>query len=148
ILAFTYPFDLTTYAGPIKVTSSAALMVVLVLVLVGRQFLRNPLPIRRTRLDVPVALFAVASVLSLASMTGNLSGQLIGLVKAFGGFVLFFIATQTVRELKDAAVVVGAIISTAFVQAVDTIIPFVNGTQSVSVDSRATGTLVDANLFA
>jgi len=148
ILAFTYPFDLTTYAGPVKVTSSAALMAVLALVLVGRQFLRNPPPIQRTKLDIPVALFAAASVLSLASMTGNLSGQLVGLVKAFGGFVLFFIATQTIRELRDALVVVGAIIATGFVQALDTVIPFINGSQAVSVDSRATGTLVDANLFA
>src|SRR5205823_4330157 len=148
ILAFTYPFDLTTYAGPIKVTSSAALMAVLVLVLVGRQLLRNPPPIQRTRLDVAVALFAAASVLSLASITGNLSGQMVGLVKAFGGFVLFFITTQTVRELKDALIIVGAVIVTGFLQAMDTVIPFVNGTQVVSIESRATGTLVDANLFA
>src|ERR1700687_2974909 len=52
ILAFTYPFDLVTYAGPIKVTSSAAMMAVLVLVLVARQFLRDPPPIQRTRLDL------------------------------------------------------------------------------------------------
>src|SRR5205823_681945 len=54
---------------------------------------------------------------------------------------------QTVRELKDALVVVGAVIATGFLQALDTVIPFVNGTQAVSVESRATGTLVDANLF-
>lgn len=148
ILAFTYPYDLTTYAGPVKVTSSAALMVLLVIVLVGRHFLSNPPPIRRTKLDIPVLLFAAASALSLASVTGNLSGQLVGLVKAFGGFTLFFIATQTVRELKDALVVVGAAIATGFVQAVQTVIPFVNGSQAVSVDSRASGNLVDPNLFA
>jgi len=148
ILAFTYPYDLTTYAGPVKVTSSAALIAVLVMVLVGRQFLPSPPPIRRTKLDIPVLLFAGASVLSLASLTGNLSGQLVGLVKAFGGFALFFIATQTVKELKDVLVVAGAVIATGFIQAVQTVIPFVNGAQAVSIDSRATGNLVDANLFA
>jgi putative inorganic carbon (HCO3(-)) transporter len=148
ILAFTYPFDLTTYAGPIKVTSSDALIAVLLSVLVVRQFLPNPPAIRRTKLDLPVLLFALASAASLISLTGNLSTQLIGLIKAFGGFVLFFMATQCVRDLKDALVVIGSAIGAGLIQGIQTIIPFAAGSQAVSIDTRATGTLIDPNLFA
>ena len=148
ILAATYPFDLTTYLGPLKVTSSDALIGVLVGVLVIRQLLPNPPPIRRTKLDVPVILFAVATVASLLSLTGNLSVQLVALVKAFGGFVLFFITTQCVRDLRDALLVIGAVIGAGVIQAVQTITPFATGGEAVSLDTRATGTLIDPNLFA
>lgn len=148
VLAFTYPYDLTTYAGPVKLTSSAALLGVLVLVLVGRQLLSNPPSIVHTQLDIPVLLFAAASVVSLAGLTGNLSVQVVALLKAFGGFAIFFIATQTVRSLSDALLVIGSIIATGLVQAVQTLVPFVTEGQATSVDTRATGTLIDANLFA
>ena len=147
VLVFAYPFDLTTEAGPVKVTSSYALMGVLVLVLVGRQFLRNPPPIVRTKLDIPVLIFAAATVLTLAGLNDNRTGQLVAMVKAFGGFTIFFIATQSVRKLTDALLVVGAVIATGLVQAVQTILPFMTGGQAVSVDARATGGLADANLF-
>src|ERR1700730_12731499 len=54
ILAFSYPFDLTTYAGPLKLTTSEALIGILAVVLLGRHFLRHPPPVQRTPLDLPV----------------------------------------------------------------------------------------------
>ena len=148
ILAATYPFDLTTYVGPIKLTSSDALIGVLLAVLVVRHMMPNAPALRRTRLDLPVILFAAASVASLLSLTGNLTGEVVALIKAFGGFLLFFIATQCVRDLRDALLVIAAVIGAAIVQAVQTIIPFATGGQAVSLDTRATGTLIDPNLFA
>jgi putative inorganic carbon (HCO3(-)) transporter len=148
ILVFVYPFDLTTYAGPVKLTTSAVLIGVLMLVLVGRQILANPPAIAHSPLDIPVLIFAAASVLSLAAQTGNLSGQLVGLLKAGGGFLIFFIATQVVRALADALLVVGSVIATGLIQAMGALLPFVTGNRSVSLDAPATGTLIDANLFA
>jgi hypothetical protein len=112
LLAFTYPFDLKTYAGPVKLTTSAALMAVLVLTFVIRQFLPNPPEIRRTPLDVPVLLFGGATVLSLAGLTGNTGDELVALLKAFGGFLIFFIATQSLRSFGDALLLVAAVIAT------------------------------------
>src|SRR5437879_1200504 len=91
VLAFTYPYDLTTYAGPVKLTTSYALLVILVLVWVGRQLFPNAPDWRKTSLDWPVVFFAVATLLSLLGLAGNYSDQLIALVKAAGGFVLFFL---------------------------------------------------------
>src|SRR5438067_12016963 len=94
VLAFTYPYDLTTYAGPVKLTTSYVLLVILVLVWVVREVLPNPPAWRRTPLDWPVLLFWIATVVSILGLTGNYTDQLIALMKAGGGFVLFFLVTQ------------------------------------------------------
>lgn len=148
ILAFTYPYDLDTYAGPVKLTTSYALLAILVLVWVGRQILPNAPGWRRTPLDWPVGLFLVATVLSLLGLTGNYADQLIALVKATGGFALFFLATQSLRERHDIWIVLVAIAATGLIQALATILPVVNGTTVISDQARATGTLSDPNLFA
>src|SRR5439155_10930724 len=69
LLAFTYPYDLDTYAGPVKLTTSYALLGILVLVWVGREILPHAPQWRRTSLDWPVALFAGATLLSILGLT-------------------------------------------------------------------------------
>src|SRR5207302_7902242 len=101
ILAFTYPYDLDTYAGPVKLTTSYALLVILIVVWVGRQTLPNAPEWLHTPLDWPVVLFMVATGLSMLGLTGNYGDQLIALVKAAGGFAVFFLATQSLRERID-----------------------------------------------
>jgi putative inorganic carbon (hco3(-)) transporter len=148
VLAFSYPFDLTTYAGPLKLTTSEAVLLILALVLVGRHLLRKPAPIQRTPLDVPVVLFAVATVISLFGLTGFYSDQLVALVKAAGGFLLFFIVTQSLRERREVWVVIAAVLGAAIILAAQTILPIVQGTDAVSALNRATGNVIDPNLFA
>jgi putative inorganic carbon (HCO3(-)) transporter len=147
VLAFSYPFDLTTFAGPLKVTTSEALLAILALVLVGRHLLRNPPPFYRTPLDIPVTLFALATVLSLLGLTGFYSDQLVALVKAAGGFLLFFIATQSLRERRDVWLVIVAVLAAGLIIAAETVIPVVQS-GDLSVLDRATGNLIDPNLFA
>lgn len=148
VLAFSYPFDLTTYAGPLKLTTSEALIVILAVVLIGRHFARNPPPIERTRLDLPVLIFAVASVLSLFGLGGYLSDQLVALIKAAGGFLLFFIVTQSLRERREVWIVLTAILAAGLILAIETIVPIMQGTDVVSALTRATGNVIDPNLFA
>jgi putative inorganic carbon (HCO3(-)) transporter len=148
ILAFTYPYDLDTYAGPVKLTTSYVLLAILVLVWAGREILPHAPEWRRTPLDWAVGLFAAATVLSILGLTGNYSDQLIALVKAAGGFALFFLVTQSVRERTDVWLLVGAITATGLIQAATTIFPVITGSVQVSDTTRAIGTLSDANLFA
>ncbi|MDQ6712760.1 MAG: O-antigen ligase family protein [Candidatus Dormibacteraeota bacterium] len=148
VLMFTYPFDLTTFVGPVKVTTSYALFAILIAVWVAREILPNPPKWQRTSLDWPVVLFAVATFLSLLGLTGNYTDQLVALLKATGGFVLFFIATQSLRSRGDVWLVVGAVLATGLIQSVETILPVVNGTVVVSDATRATGTVNEANDFA
>ncbi|MFI5269962.1 MAG: hypothetical protein ACHQ7M_21500, partial [Chloroflexota bacterium] len=148
ILAFSYPFDLTTYAGPLKLTTSEALIGILAVVLVGRHFLRHPPPVQRTPLDLPVLIFAVATVLSLLGLGGYLSDQLVALVKAAGGFLLFFIVTQSLRQRREVWLVVSAILGAGLILAAQTIVPVIQGTAVVSALTRATGDVIDPNLFA
>ncbi len=148
ILAFTYPYDLDTYAGPVKLTTSYALLVILIVVWVGRQILPGAPDWIRTPLDWPVVLFMVATGLAVLGLTGNYGDQLIALVKAAGGFAVFFLATQSLRERADVWIVVAAIAATGLIQAVATIVPVINGSVQISDQTRAIGTLSDANLFA
>jgi putative inorganic carbon (HCO3(-)) transporter len=149
LLAFTYPFDLTTKAGPLKLTTSQALIGILVLIWAGRQIIPSQAQgWRRTPLDVPVALFAAATGLTLLGLNGHTQEQLIGLTKALGGFVVFFLATQSLRSRRDVWLVMGAVLATGLIQAVTTALPVVSGEQLVSVYARATGTEIQANLFA
>jgi O-antigen ligase len=148
VLAFSYPFDLTTYAGPLKLTTSEALLLILVLVLVGRHLLRNPPPFRGTPLDLGVVLFGLATVLSLLGLTGFYGDQLVALVKAAGGFLLFFIVTQSLRERAETWIVIVAILAAGLVLAIQTIVPIVQGNTAISAFSRATGNVIDPNLFA
>jgi putative inorganic carbon (hco3(-)) transporter len=148
VLAFSYPFDLTTYAGPLKLTTSEALLLILALVLIGRQLLRNPPPIQRTPLDLPVVLFGAATVISLLGLTGFYGDQLVALVKAAGGFLVFFIVTQSLRERREVWVVIAAVLGAGIILAVQTILPIVQGTDAVSALNRATGNVIDPNLFA
>ena len=148
VLAFSYPFDLTTYAGPLKLTTSEALIVILAMVLIGRHLLRHPPPIERTPLDLPVLIFAVATVLALLGLGGYLSDQLVALVKAAGGFLLFVIVTQSLRERREVWLVVAAVLVAGLILAVQTIVPILSGTDVVSALNRATGNVIDPNLFA
>lgn len=148
VLAVSYPFDLTTYAGPLKLTTSEALLLILALILVGRHFARNPPAIVRTPLDLPVLLFAAATVLTLLGLTGFYGDQLVALVKAAGGFLLFFVVTQSLRERRELWLVIGAVLIAALVVAMQTIVPIVQGVDPVEALNRATGNLIDPNLFA
>jgi O-antigen ligase len=148
VLLFTYPFDLTTYVGPVKVTTSYALFAILVAVWAVREILPNPPVWQHTALDWPVIIFALATYASVLGLTGNYSDQLVALLKATGGFVLFFIATQSLRSKGDIWLVVGAVLATGLLQCVETILPVVNGTVAVSDATRATGTVNEPNDFA
>lgn len=148
VLAFSYPFDLTTYAGPLKLTTSEALLLILTLVLIGRHLFRNPPRIQRTSLDLPVALFCAATLLSLLGLSGFYSDQIVALVKAAGGFLLFVIATQSLRERRECWVVIAAVLGAGLVLAVQTTLPIIQGLDAVSALSRATGNVIDPNLFA
>ena len=148
VLAVSYPFDLTTFAGPLKLTTSEALLGILVVVLIGRHFARNPPAIERTPLDVPVLLFALATLLSLLGLTGFYSDQLVALVKAAGGFLLFFVVTQSMRDRKEIWLLLAAVLIAAVAVAMETIIPIVQGVDPVTALNRATGNLIDPNLFA
>ena len=148
ILAFTYPYDLDTYAGPIKLTTSYALLAILIAVWIVREILPNAPGWQRTPLDWPVVIFAAATALSILGLTGNYADQLIALVKAAGGFALFFLATQSLRTKSDAWIVVVAVGATGVIQALATIVPVINGSAEVSDVTRAIGTLSDPNLFA
>ena len=74
--------------------------------------------------------------------------QLIALVKAAGGFALFFLVTQGLRERADVWLVIAAIAATGVIQAVMTVVPVMTGKVEVSDATRAIGTLSDPNLFA
>lgn len=148
VLLFTYPFDLTTYVGPVKVTTSYVLFGILIGVWVVREILPNPPVWQRTSLDWPVVFFALATYASVLGLTGNYDVQLVALLKATGGFVLFFIATQSLRSRGDVWLVVGAVLATGLLQSIETILPVVNGTVVVSDATRATGTVNEPNDFA
>ncbi len=148
VLLFTYPFDLTTYVGPVKVTTSYALFAILVGVWLVRELMPNPPTWQRTSLDWPVIIFVAATYMSLLGLTGNTADQLIALLKATGGFVLFFIATQSLRNKGDVWLVIAAVVATGLLQSVETILPVLNGTVAVSDTTRATGTVNEANDFA
>ena len=148
LLVFTYPFDLTTFAGPVKLTTSAALMGVLVVGWAVRQLLAVRVSWRRTPLDLPVLLFAAASVLSLGGLAGHVSDQVVGLLKAGGGVLIFFLITQTISSRRDLWLVVTAVIATGVFQAGQLAYAVLTGTQAVSEATRASGTVIDPNLFA
>lgn len=151
LLAFAYPFDLSTRLGPVKLTTSSALLVLVFLIWALRQFVGDPPARHRTPLDWPVALFAVATVVSLFSLLGpgaDPDAQLVGLIKAAGGFLVFFLTVQSLEKRHDLWLVLGAILATGLIQAVATVIPAVTGTHPISEATRSTGTTVDANVFA
>ena len=148
VLAFTSPFDLTTWAGPVKLTTSAALMGVMAVAWIVRQLWSERFEWRHTRLDVAVLLFMAATLLSLAGLGGNLQDQLVGLLKAGGGFLMFFLATQALRSRSDVWLVVAAIAATGLIQVSGLAIGVLTGSQTISTDTRATGTVIDPNLFA
>jgi O-antigen ligase len=148
ILAFTYPFDLHTLAGPVKVTTSAVLMVIIVLTWVVRCIPRDRPAWRSTALDLPVLIFAGTTLLAIAGSGGHWEQQGVGLLKAAGGILIFFIATQHVRAKEDVCLVIGAILATGVLQAVLTLVSVMNGSFVVSSGARARGPLQDSNLFA
>jgi O-antigen ligase len=148
VLVFTYPYDLTTWAGPVKLTTSAALMGILLAVWVARQLLPNAPALRRTPLDIPVILFAGATYLSILGFAGNLDQQLVGLLKATGGFLIFFLATQSIQNRRDLWMVLGAVVATGLIQAVSLAFAVFTGSQQISTDSRWTGVVIDPNLYA
>jgi O-antigen ligase/polysaccharide polymerase Wzy-like membrane protein len=148
ILALVYPFDLTTYIGPAKVTTSYALLPILFTVWLARQLLRNPPPWQKTRLDLLVAIFAGLTLLSLAGLTGNTEDQVIAQIKAAGGFVLFFLTTQSMRQRSDLWLVVGAVTVSGCAQAALTTVPVLTGTGTLALGEGAQGTLGDPNIFS
>jgi O-antigen ligase len=148
VLALTYPFDLTTYVGPAKVTTSYALLAILLAVWVARQLLRNAPHWQGTKLDLPVAIFAALTVLSLAGLMGNTEQQVIAQVKAAGGIVLFFLVTQSLRRRGDLWLMGGAVIVSGFAQAALTTFPIITGAQPLIPGNGAQGTLNDPNIFS
>src|SRR5919204_210234 len=132
ILALTYPFDLTTQAGSFKVPTSYALLAILFVVWAGRQFFPDPPPLQRTSLDRAVAIFAGVTVLSVLGRTGDYSLQLAGQAKSAGGFLAFFLLTQSVRQRKDIWLVVGAFGFSGLVEAALVAWPVITGAEPPS----------------
>src|SRR5438445_952648 len=116
-LAFMLPFDQPTHAGPIPLTTSDALIGLLVLVWVIRQVLPNAPALHRTPLDILVLVFAGVTILTLAGFNPDTQLQLMGIAKAIGGIVMFFLATQSLRVRNDIWLVIGAVIVTGLIQA-------------------------------
>lgn len=151
IFAFAYPYNLTVHVGPLKWAMAAVLVGTLVLMWVIRQVLPNPPAREKTPLDWPVAAFAVATAVSLLSLVGPGSDpdeQMLGMIKAAGGFLLFLLTVYWLRDRRDLWLVVGAILATGLVEAAMTIIPVMMGVHPVSTTTRATGTTADGNLLA
>lgn len=148
LLAFGYPFDIATKAGPVKLTTSAALMGILVVVWLVRGARSTSWPWRATPLDWPVLAFAGATVLSLLGFAGQVDQQLVGVLKALGGFLIFFIATQTLETKQDVWLLLGAVVASGLIQAVWLTYQVLSGGQVVSDTTRATGTVIDPNIFA
>jgi putative inorganic carbon (HCO3(-)) transporter len=147
-LAFAYPFDLVMRAGPVKVTTSAAMMGIIVVVWLVRQATAQSWRWNATGLDLPIVAFAMATVLSLLSGTGNLDQQLVGVAKSFGGFLIFFMVTQTVKDKSDAWWILGAVLLSGVLQATWSTVQVLNGSQIVSDSTRATGSVIDPNIWA
>jgi putative inorganic carbon (HCO3(-)) transporter len=145
-LAFTLPYDQLSHAGPIPLTTSEALIGLLVLVWVIRQVLPSAPDLYRTPLDILVLVFAAVTVLTLVGFNPNTQVQLVGILKAIGGIVMFFLATQSLRVRSDIWLVIGAVIVTGLIQAADTSLGVFTG-QAVSIQARANGPVIDANLF-
>jgi putative inorganic carbon (hco3(-)) transporter len=145
-LAFTLPYDQLTHAGPIPLTTSEALIGLLVLVWIVRQVLPNPPALYRTPLDIIVLAFAAVTILTLFGFNSQTQTQLVGILKATGGIVMFFLATQSLQVRKDIWLVIGAVIATGVIQAADTSLGVFSG-QTVSIQARANGPVIDANLF-
>jgi putative inorganic carbon (hco3(-)) transporter len=148
VLAFAYPFDLTTQLGPLKLTTSAALMGILVALWLATVVTGERPFWVGTRLDRPVFLFAAATALSLLGFGGYMQDQLVGLAKAAGGFLMFGIATQSLKDRRDIWLVLGAVVATGIIQATSLTVQVITGNQVISEETRATGIVVDANLFA
>jgi putative inorganic carbon (HCO3(-)) transporter len=148
LLAFGYPFDIATKAGPVKLTTSAALMAILVVVWLVRQGRTASWPWRATPLDLPVLAFAGATVLSLLGFAGQVDHQLVGVLKAFGGFLIYFIVTQTLETKQDVWLVLGAVVASGLIQAAWLTVQVLSGGQVVSDTTRATGSVIDPNIFA
>jgi len=87
-------------------------------------------------------------VLTLLGLTGFYSDQLVALVKAAGGFVLFFVVTQSLRDRREIWMVLAAVLVAALAVALQTVVPIIQGVDAVTALSRATGNLIDPNLFA
>jgi putative inorganic carbon (hco3(-)) transporter len=150
-LAFVYPFDLSIRAGPVKWSLGAILLGILFLLWAGQQILRSAPKRQRTPLDLQVSLFAVATVISLLSLLGpsaDSDQQIVGLLKAAGGFALFILAVQWLQERRDLWLVVGSVLLTGLIQAAMTVFPMITGARDVSELTRASGMTVDGNLFA
>jgi O-antigen ligase len=148
ILALAYPFDITAKVGPLKLTTSGAMMAVIALVWAVQRVRARGWTWQVTPLDLPVIAFAGATVLSLLSGTGNFDQQLIGVLKSFGGFLIFFMVTQTVKQKRDAWLILGAVVLAGVLQAGWISSQVLLGNQVVSDTSRATGTIIDPNILA
>jgi O-antigen ligase len=149
ILMLGLPFDLTVSVQGMEITATLALIFILGAIQLAhllRQ--RGGLRWRWTPLDLPVALFAAATILSLAGLGGQLHDQLAAQLQAFAGLSLFFLATQGLSRRRDLWLVLGALLTTASLQAAGTILMLLVGGQPVSEASRVTGTLLDPNHFA
>jgi putative inorganic carbon (hco3(-)) transporter len=148
LLALAYPFDITATAGPVKLTTSAAMMGIIVVVWLTRQAQAPSWKWLATPLDWPVLAFAIATALSLLSGTGNLDQQLVGVLKSFGGFLIFFMVTQTIKDKSDVWWVLGAVLLSGLLQATWSTVQVLNGSQVVSDATRATGSVIDPNIWA
>jgi putative inorganic carbon (hco3(-)) transporter len=146
LVALAYPLELGTGVGPVP--GNGILIGALGAGWVAQRFVLKTLAWRRTRLDLPVALFAAATLLSLAGFGGYFSEQVGGLVTAFMGFALFLIVAQTLRGSRETFVVIAAVLVSVLVQIVAAALAVLSGSQAISEQTRLTGTLGDPNHFA
>jgi O-antigen ligase len=148
IFAFSLPFGLTASVGPFNIDASAVIMVVAGLSWAARATKSGGWRWRTKRLDVAVAVFAAATVLSVAVATGLFHQQPVGLSLALSAFLVFFLASRTPQTTIDVWLIVGALISATLVQATSTAFGVLTKSLVVSEDTRVSADLADPNHFA
>jgi O-Antigen ligase len=103
---------------------------------------------RLRRLDIAVALFAAATVLSLTGMTTGMDRQLAALSVALAGFRVLFLTSRTAERSTDLWLIVGALIAATLLQAATTAVAVLTGALTVSEGTRVSAELADPNHFA
>jgi O-antigen ligase len=144
IFAFSLPFGLRASIGPFDIDASAVIMVVAGLSWAARATKSGGWRWRTKRLDAAVAVFAAATLLSVAVTTGLFHQQPVGLSLA----LVFFFASRIPQTTIDVWLIVAALIAATLVQATSTAFGVLTKSLVVSEDTRVSADLADPNHFA
>lgn len=147
-VVLSLPFVLKSQIEPRDLVVPVAALAELAVIWLARQVRPQTRAWLASPADVPVAVFATATGLSLLGFGGFLEQQLLGVVEALTGFAVFFLATQSLRSRAQVSLVVAGFVAAGLLQATGTAVRVLTGVQQVSEASRVTGWLADPNHFA